>query len=63
MLFSASLTASFEKKYVILFSQLMIIISTIILPFSGSESTYWSRDFPAFVVGAIGGSLLFVNSK
>ncbi|KAH7106654.1 MFS general substrate transporter [Auriculariales sp. MPI-PUGE-AT-0066] len=61
MLFSAPFTARFEAKYVLLTSIVLIMISTVMLPFADSQSKYWRLDFPAFVIGAIGGSLLFVN--
>ncbi|KAH7061893.1 MFS general substrate transporter [Auriculariales sp. MPI-PUGE-AT-0066] len=63
MLFSGPLTERFEKKYVLIFSQLLIIISTVILPFADTADKYWRLAFPAFIIGAIGGSLLFVNAN
>ncbi|KZV98383.1 MFS general substrate transporter [Exidia glandulosa HHB12029] len=63
MLFSGPYTERFQKKHIILFSQVLLLISSIILAFADAPGKYWSRDFPAFVVGAIGGSLLFVNAN
>lgn len=63
MLFSGPYTERFQKKHIILTAQLLLAISSAILPFADAPGKYWSRDFPAFVLGAIGGSLLFVNAN
>jgi len=63
MLFSGPYTDRFEKKYILLGSQLLVIIATIILPFVNSPDKYWRLAFPAFVIGSAGASLLFVNAN
>ncbi|KZV87502.1 MFS general substrate transporter [Exidia glandulosa HHB12029] len=63
MLFSRRFTERFETKYVLMLAEVMLIVGTIILPFADSPSKYWSRDFPAFIVGTAGGSFLFVNAN
>jgi len=63
MLFSGPWTERYEKKYVLVGAQLLIIISTAILPFANTPDKYWSLAFPAFIIGATGGSLLFVNAN
>jgi len=61
MLFSAIVTSRFRPKHVLLFSLVLLVIGSVILPFADSPDKYWSRDFPGMFIGAIGNSLLFVN--
>ncbi|KAH7094091.1 MFS general substrate transporter [Auriculariales sp. MPI-PUGE-AT-0066] len=61
MIFSSPLTTRFETKYLLLASIILMIVSTVMLPFADLKSEYWSLEFPALIIGSIGGSLLFVN--
>ncbi|KAH7090873.1 MFS general substrate transporter [Auriculariales sp. MPI-PUGE-AT-0066] len=63
MIFSASWTERFEKKYILIASQVLVIISTVILPFADSPDKYWRLAFPSFIIGSAGASLLFVNAN
>lgn len=63
VLFSHHFTKRFETKWVLIISEVLLIIATIILPFADSRDKYWSRDFPAFIVGTAGASFLLVNAK
>jgi len=63
MLFSAPFTSRFNPKWVLLSSLVLVVASTVILPFADTSDKYWRLDFPSFVIGAIGGAILFVNCK
>lgn len=60
---SRTWTARFETKWVLLFSELLLIVGSVILPFANRPDRYWDRDFPAYVIGTSGASFLFVNAK
>lgn len=62
-LFSRPWTERFETKWVLIASEALMITGSVILPFADSPHKYWSRDFPAFVIGTSGASFLFVNAK
>jgi|SRR5258706_14006203 len=53
----------FDHKYIILFGGALLITASAMLPFTDSPDTYWKLSFPAFIIGTIGCTIVFSNSK
>ncbi|EJD50836.1 MFS general substrate transporter [Auricularia subglabra TFB-10046 SS5] len=64
-IFAEPICNKFEFKWTILGAQVLLIISSAIFPFASksTELSYWQWDFPAMVIGAAGGALLFVTAN
>ena len=53
-----------EPKWMILGGLTFTLIGTVLLPFSAKlQDRYWPLDFPAFIIGTAGTSLVFVLAK
>jgi uncharacterized membrane protein len=50
-----------QPKWMILGGLTFMLIATVMLPFSGNR--YWQLDFPAFIIGIAGTSLVFILAK
>ena len=53
----------FDHKYIILFGGALLITASAMLPFTDSPDTYWRLSFPAFIIGTIGCTIVYSNSK
>jgi MFS family permease len=63
MIVTAQLQSRFRLKHLMLFGSFLTIIGSILLPFGSKASRYWPIVFPAFSVGTIGTTILFVNAN
>jgi uncharacterized membrane protein len=61
MLNGARISRLGQPKWMILGGLTVVLIATVMLPFSGGR--YWQLDFPAFIIGTAGTSLVFVLAK
>lgn len=53
-----------EPKWMIMGGLTFALIATVLLPFSAKlHDRYWPLDFPAFIIGTAGTSLVFVLTK
>ena len=52
-----------SAKWLILFGEIMMFTGTMLFPFAGDRSHYWSLVFPGFVIGSAGTMLTFVHTK
>ncbi|OBZ76356.1 hypothetical protein A0H81_02916 [Grifola frondosa] len=53
----------FSTKWIVLAGDILLIAATILLTFADSPSDYWRFAFPAFIIGSIGGTLVFSSTN
>jgi nitrate/nitrite transporter NarK len=56
----SKLAGRISTKRIILGSLLLLVISTLMLPFADQKSRYWSIVFPAFILGTSGAMGLYI---
>lgn len=50
-------------KRILLSGFVLLVISCVMLPFGSSKSRYWPILFPAFIIGTIGNTFIYINTS
>lgn len=61
--FASRLPDYFSTKWITLTGDVLLIAGSVLLACSHTSRDYWRLDFPAFVIGTIGGTLVFSSTK
>ncbi|KAI0791391.1 major facilitator superfamily domain-containing protein [Abortiporus biennis] len=60
--FSGSLTRIISPKWILMFAQVLLMVSTILEAFTDSPHKYWSFVFPAFILGTSGAMFTYTHT-
>ncbi|TFY76923.1 hypothetical protein EWM64_g7089 [Hericium alpestre] len=61
--FTGPLSRKLSPKWIIMFGQALVMVANILLNFADGFDKYWSRDFPAFVLGTAGAQIMYTHTN
>ncbi|KAF5378229.1 hypothetical protein D9757_009136 [Collybiopsis confluens] len=60
---SVLLQRHFPLKWVILMGEVLVVASTLLLPFADSKPNYWRFAFPGFILGTAGTTAIYATTN